>query len=684
VVQRWRDRAQAVVAQLGSVRLTPVTPGRVRWLAARLVGRCDDVTFDADWEPRDGRTASLFGPYREVRFVEGGDKRDAGRGVVGRYVRVEAAGSTSYHACLVMSEMPSTWTFPAAGGVLAGLESAAEAATDGEVIEADVCVRIRRISNTDAVKQVRRKRSKLAWQRGEYAGNVTGVPGSVGSSLAALSELEAALEANRAEPELQCTTIVHLADRSLERLERHATALQAQLEPANYGLVRPLGEQLRLLAMMLPGSPTTAPAADFRQHLLARDLASCLPLCGGGVGDDRGGLFGSLLDSGLSDPVLLDPSRGPRENRSGNLAGVGGLGGGKSVAAKRLIETVIADGGQVITIDRGHEYVRFAEALAKLGVSTQVIRLGVDTGVCLDPLRVFRDTERVSVTVGFLAQLCAADAGSLEATTLAEAVETVAARRDARLVDVIDELNHRGQQDAPEAVVLARKLGRYARMDRVGQVTFGDGDPLDLTASFVVISAAGLDLVPREVLENEHLSRRMLDSQVAAQALLFLTAAVARRSTFADPSRFAVALLDEWWGLKGSPHGEALVNDWLRTSRKYNAAVWLFSQDAGDIDAEVRGFLGLRLVFRQNSSSAARAALELLELDATDDLVRRLCSQNPTDGGFASGMCLFSDVTGRIGHVQVHQALHPVLREAADTRPPAPATVPGRPMRLVR
>ena len=259
-----------------------------------------------------------------------------------------------------------------------------------------MCVRIRRIGNTDALRKVRRKRSKLAWQRGEYAGNVTGVPGSLGTSAGLLDDMQTTLEANRAEPELLCTVIVHLADASLPRLERHAAALQAQFEPANFGLVRPIGEQLRLLSMMTPGSATTPPAADFAQHLLARDLASCLPLCGGGVGDDRGGLLGSLLDAGRNQPVMIDPGRGPANNRSGNIAAVGGLGGGKSVTAKRLVETTVADGGQVITIDRTEagEYVRFADALAACGVSTQVIRLGVDTGVCLDPLRVFAGDER--------------------------------------------------------------------------------------------------------------------------------------------------------------------------------------------------------------------------------------------------------------------------------------------------
>ena len=159
--------------------------------------------FDESWEPRAARAAgSLFGPYGDVRFLEGGDRGDEGRGRIGRYVRVDTDHGSTFHTCLVLAEMPSTWTFPGGAEFLAYLESAAEHGAQGDVIEADVCVRIRRTSNTDALRKVRRKRSKLAWQRGEYAGNVTGVPGSLGASADALNEMQTTLEANRAEPEL--------------------------------------------------------------------------------------------------------------------------------------------------------------------------------------------------------------------------------------------------------------------------------------------------------------------------------------------------------------------------------------------------------------------------------------------------------------------------------------------------
>lgn len=672
-VKRCERRAAEMAAKFGSVRLEPVTAGKVRWLSARLLSRgVDDVMFDESWEPRAGTsTTSLTGPFREVRFLEGGDGSDEDRGRLGRYVRVDTSQGSGFHTCLVLSDMPRGWRFPGDGELLAELESAAEETARGEVIEADISIRIKRIENAKARKKTKGKQATMVHQRGEYQGAATGAPESLDSASESLRDLRSALENNKAEPELECTVIVHLADASLERLERHAESLRSQFEPANYGLVRPIGDQMNLLSMMWPGSAAVSPVRDYRQHLLARDLSSMLPFNGSAVGDDRGGLFAVNLDSGVSQQVHFDPSRGPRPPKPmpGNWAGIGEPGSGKSSSGKRTIELVIADGGQVATIDRTEqrEYVRYAEALKKMGVSTQVVEVGAAGGATIDPMIVFGPEERVTVTIGFVSQLCMVETGSLESMALADAVDAVSAR-NGRLVDVRDELQRQADEGVDEASLLARKLDRFARRGELGHSVFGNGESVTMDAGFVVFSLAGLDLPSRETLENEHLSKRMLDSQVAAQALLYLVAAYMRRATFANRGRFAMALLDEFWGIRSSPYGRALINEWLRDSRKHNAAVGLLSQHADDFDHTVRSYLGTRMVFRQRTMSAAAAALEFL--DVTDDeMIERLVSSNIDEGGFASGTCLLRDLDNRVGLVQVHQSFNPYLREASDTNP---------------
>ena len=260
-VKRCEARACEMAAKCGSLRLQAVTAGRVRWLSARLLARgVDDVMFDDSWEPRTGAaTTSLTGPFQEVRFLEGGSGDDEGRSRLGRYVRCDTGHGSGFHTCLVLSDMPTNWTFPGDGELLAELESAAEETARGDVIEADISIRIKRIENAKARKKTKGKRTTLVHQRGEYAGSATGAPGSLDSASASLHDLEEALDRNKAEPELECTVIVHLADSSLARLERHAESLQSQFEPANYGLVRPIGDQMKLLAMMWPPNSAATP-----------------------------------------------------------------------------------------------------------------------------------------------------------------------------------------------------------------------------------------------------------------------------------------------------------------------------------------------------------------------------------------------------------------------------------------
>jgi hypothetical protein len=79
------------------------------------------------------------------------------------------------------------------------------------------------------------------------------------------------------------------------------------------------------------------------------------------------------------------------------------------------------------------------------------------------------------------------------------------------------------------------------------------------------------------------------------------------------------------------------------------------------------------MVFRQRTITAARAALDFLDV-VDDDMVERLTSSNVDEGGFASGTCLLRDLDNRVGLIQVHQSFNPYLREASDTNPtPVPA-----------
>jgi hypothetical protein len=676
---RLRQAREIEVSLAQHVDLRPVTAGELCWIYARAVRReGDEPAYDEEWEPpvpapapghpeeltvaERWRPRGVLAHLTDSILTEGGTADDEDRPRHRRYVRIDGPEGTTYQTVLALSDMPHYFRFPGGGG-----EWLYHA--DHAGFPLDWCVRIRSLKNVDAQAKVRRKHRDLVGQIDEYDGDLTGAPPQLAEAIQAIDEERSQLGANPSEPEIQATILMSIAASSLEELESRARSLTAMFEPQEYGLARPTGGQVGLLRSMLPGTSVAAVCRDYTQFMLARDLAAGSPFCGADVGDPTGLLLGVSMDGGSATPVLFDPAFGPKANASPSLAAVGRLGSGKSFFLKRLCWDTIARGGQVVTIDRTQsgEYVTFAGALA---ARTQVVRLEAGSHVRLDPMRSFGGDERSTVTLGFLSLLAGCSAHTEEGAALAEAVDTVATDPDSGLSDVVDELARMGADERHPDVAargLARRLMHYRRSP-VGQIAFGDGEPMSLDADFIVFWAPHLALPDRETLANENAARMMLPEQVLGQALLYLVAAVGRRVVFRDPTRFAAALYDEAWALLASPHGQNLLIEGVRDGRKHNGAIWLASQHPNDFAInELEDLLGSRFVFRQ-ARRAIPAALRFLGVTDSVDAAVTL------EQGIATGVCLYRDVRDRIGLIQVLPPTTPNVDHVFNTAPPAPTS----------
>jgi hypothetical protein len=297
-----------------------------------------------------------------------------------------------------------------------------------------------------------------------------------------------------------------------------------------------------------------------------------------------------------------------------------------------------------------------------------VVRLAADTDVCLDPLRTFAGDAARRYAIGYLSLLVGAAPTGLEGAAVGEAVDDALAAGGG--MDAVGAaLAARAAQGDAAAATVGRKLAVFAR-DGYARLAFGGGARLRLDADCVVFHAPGLPLPTAEELASEHLAARLLPEQVAAVALLYLVAAVGRSVAFADPRRFAALLVDEAYALTGSPQGRALLLELVRDGRKHNAALWLLSQHPRDLasDATLADLLGPRMVFRVTGGAAADA-LALLGLEPREEWVERL-------GRLGDGQCLYRDVRGRVGCLQVRPAVGE-LHAAFDTTPvPASRTAP--------
>lgn len=645
-----RRQADHLLSQLSStLPLQDATPADLGWIYARA-----PLRGIADPAPRalpDGPPPPALATFGDAVLKEGGIAADPGRPRHRRYLRVETEDGVAYQAFLAVSDMPHRFRYPGGGEWLA--------AADAAPFPVDWCVRIRPVSNQDAQARARRQARQLTGQVGEYEGEPSGMPASLAEAMEGIQDLRAALSGNPADPELLATMVYAVWSPELEELEERVASLRGMFTSREYDLHRPTGGQLSLFETMLPGSPLPPAARDYTQYLLPRDLAAGAPFAGVEVGDPEGMLLGYSLDAGTFTPVLLDPARGPRSNRSASMAAFGALGSGKSYFIKSVAQAALCRGGQVVVLDR----TVTGEYAALAGVApgrTQVVRLAAGSDVSLDPLRVFREEERAARAIGFLTLLTGTAPSDLQGAALAEAVRAVAARPGGRLADVLPVLEAAAVDD-PDASVVWRKL-RALSSSELAPLVLGDAPVLALDADYIVLHTPGLSLPDREILLNEHLARQLLPEQVFSQALLYLVAAVARSVVFSDTGRFAAALFDEAWALTASMQGRALLLESVRDGRKHNAAVWLLSQHPRDLgDEELAHLLGSRFAFRQ-SHDAAAAALGFVGVEPTEQAVRLLVAAG-------EGACFLRDLDGRVGFVRVLEATSEELHEAFDTMP---------------
>ena len=652
-------QAEALEEQLSQhLRLRPFDAPRLRWLYERAVlrGLADPPLPHQD--AGNGSQVAVTRLDRDAVYIEGGRPDDPDRPRHWRYLTVDHPDfGVGYQTFSCLAETPAAWTFPYGSGEwLWHLD-------DQLPFPVDWAMRIERVDNDAARRRTLRAKRNLMGQLEEPAGDPAGPATTLSAAAEAVDEHRSRLEANPALPAFRATTIVALAHRRLDVLERHAAVLESTFRAAEHNFYRPTGAQLACFTVMLPGSPAPPVVAEYAQDLLPDGLASAMPFAGSDVGDPQGMLLGYSLDTLCPRPVFLDPAHGPRDlNRSGSLVAVGELGAGKSFLAKTLAVNTVAMGGQVVAVDRTDhaEYTRLAQVMSG---TTQVVEISEEAAVSLDPFRVFdSDQLRLRHGVGFITLLTATPPGSAAGAHCYRAARQALddandAGRPARLLDIVDPLEAAGGV----AGEVADKLRALSSIS-YGRLVFGNqGPPVDMDADYVCFHVPGLRL-PRRNAHREDL----LPEELVGQAILYLVAAFSRRVLFRHPDRFAALLLDEAHALTANPQGRALVGDLIRDGRKHFAAVWAFSQLSSDFatteeDASLDALLGYRVVFRQARQTAA-GALAFLGSDDRDDNTEAVTS-------LGTGECLLRDPRGRLGLVRIAPPDDPAAVAAFSTTP---------------
>lgn len=601
-------------------------------------------------------------PYAEP---ERGGEEVPGVGPFGRrWLQVATPWGESFQSLMVLSQMPEAFRFPGSEYL---------AALDTFDFPVDWVARLKVVPGSTAAHQAQKQAAELENQYTEYEQDPIGPPPTLDKATAAHDHYREELS-DRTEVEVQAKVAMCAWGATPAEADRRASVVSAAFRDATYEISRPVGRQEELWYGMLPAARTPAVMVRNRQYLLSRGFAMAGPFSTVQLGDEQGPLFGRTTGGGAR-PVLVDWSRGPREEKaSASAAWVGESGSGKTTAMKTAAWGVLAAGrragvpgarGRVVAVDRTahQEWAQFLQACPG---STQVLEVGPQAGVSLDPLRMFSDPRLAKrFTQSFLTLLLGMPPRSEEGLAVRSAIATVVQREAPSMRGLLEELEGAGKRDTA-ARRAARTLAAFEDMD-MSAALFDERLPaLEAgRADSVVFAVHALSLPTAAELAGG--VEKLEDEKVFGRAAMYLIAAVCRQMCFASPAEFCVAVWDECWWLTSSPEGLDLVLEMVRDGRKNNAAAFLASHDAEDIGpsdnrkgAIIRGLIPRKSLHRQPDQTLAKRGLEFLGLDPNDaELLQQVRYElsplglDPLEREARAGECIHRDLAGQISGMKV-------------------------------
>lgn len=392
---------------------------------------------------------------------------------------------------------------------------------------------------------------------------------------------------------------------------------------------------------------------DYTQQLTVEQFGAMVPTASRIVGSQRGPYLG-YTPAGAPLPVRFDATQAPREDRASAVLLVGTLGSGKTVAAQAISYAAERRGSLVVDFDPKPDHG--LDRLPELSDRLQVVELSgaqAQQGK-LDPLAVGLADIREELACSYLLELLPGNPSRWE-NQVSLAVKDTVREGSNSLLRVVERLlqgERPGAREAGEALEVIRDFG----LARLG---FGAGETgsVQAAAPVTTIRMPGLQL-PDPTAGRDTYTR----AERVSVATLSLVAAYALALISGDRSRHKIVGLDEIWFLLASPQGRQIIHRLVRLGRAYNATLLLGTQRVADL-GDLAELIGVVFVFGQDSDTAAAAALRLIGLQATPELVGRLRE-------FRAGRCLMRDLQGRIGEVQID--LDPRLLEALTTTPRQP------------
>ena len=526
----------------------------------------------------------------------------------------------------------------------------------------DTSMNVEIVENRKALTTVRNKKKELkdldnhAFQAGsETSSNVI-------DALDSVDELETDLDQTK-ESMYKLSYVVRVCADDLDELKRRCDEVKDFYDDLNVKLVRPAGDMMGLHSEFLPASKRYI--NDYVQYVKSDFLAGLGFGATQQLGENTGIYIGYSVDTGRN--VYLQPSlasQGIKGTVTNALASafVGSLGGGKSFCNNLIVYYAVLFGGQAVILDPKNERGNWKETLPEIAHEINIVNLTSNrkNAGLLDPFVIMKgkeDGETLAKEIlTFLTGISTRDGEKFP--VLVNAIENVGNSKHRGLLNVIKELR---KENTPLATNIANHIASFTNYD-FAHLLFSEGtveNAISLDNQLNIIQVADLVLPDKDTTFEEYTTIELL-----SVAMLIVISTFALDFIHSDRSIFKIVDLDEAWAFLNVAQGETLSNKLVRAGRAMNAGVYFVTQSSGDVSKEsLKNNIGLKFAFRSTAIEEIKQTLEFFGLDKEDENNQKRLRD------LENGQCLFQDLRGHVGVLQVHPVFEELLH-AFDTRPP--------------
>ncbi|MEV0297666.1 ATP-binding protein [Nocardia sp. NPDC050710] len=591
----------------------PVPAALFQWLWEHYLSRgaSSDPVAPTRAGALDDATAAVF---RSAALDEGA-QADSNRRIrpsfvpVIKIVQPDYEYLPSYQAMLTPHSFPyGGMTFPGGSEFLNVLENLGD-------VTVDWGMRISTKPADQVLKNNELNLRRLGEQMDQRDQEISFAQNTLTSKAQMLGEYNQHFEVNGGESEVSFTTVIAIGGDSREETMDAVNALKRRYKRFQVEMTTPIGAQIDLWSMMIPGSQPRRAYDDFA-HIVPSDMwAGFVPFTTSQIGDDSGPVIGINLLSGNFEPIHFGIMEAALHDMSASFAVTGELGSGKSYFLKLMAVLVHDMGGQFLAIDRSQvgEWEYFASSID----DAVIIDLANPT-VSLDPLRLFHPRiagERALDSILPLLDLSPTSGAGAAASNLLTP-KGIAEHGIRSLLDLYHTVRRLCDQPGigEEYADLAARLGTV--VERVPVLFDPKLKPLRLDAAATVVRSHHLALPTAEELTTPHLYSRLPLTKRLGTALYELVGVAAREAFLTDNGRFGLLVGDEAHHFTQTQVGSAVTSDFSRDGRKHLAAIGLASHDpATDFQGAAHNLIPNRFVFRQRDETLARNSLEWLGVD---------------------------------------------------------------------